>query len=160
MARDVIRSRSVSRFPLFIGGVVLLGLGAWLSARSLVAGVIPLLVGGALVIVGTRTGPAAERIVLDDRGVTDLKLRLGPVPWHEIRSATVVPLGTHFTMIALDLTEPARWKDIKAVDADRLRELAARLDFMLPEVFLYGSGLERSAEEVVAEINRRATAGR
>ncbi len=160
--REVIRGATVRRMPFLLAGAVFAAVGLGMIAKGLTGpGTVPLVLGGILVLLGGR--PAAEgeeRLVLDDHGLTDLKLQVGPVPWTEIRGATVVPLGTHFTMIALDLTDPARYAEVKTLDAGRLRELAAKLDFTLPEVFLYGSGLAQSPQEVVEEINRRARAPR
>lgn len=160
--RQVVHAAGVRRLPVVAIGAVLAAVGLGMIARGMtLPGAVPLVLGGLLVLLGAR--PAAEgpeRLVFDDVGLTDLKLQLGPVPWSEIRGATVVPLGTHFTMIGLDVTDPARFGAMKALDAGRLRELAAKLDFALPPVFLYASGLERDAAAVAEEINRRARAPR
>lgn len=154
-----IRDRPVPRTPFLVAGLVAMLVGGLLVLNGLMGvGAVPLLIGGLLVILGAR--PAIQetaRILLEEQGVTDTSLKVGPIPWHEIRGAAVQQLGSSFTLVTLDVVDPARWERQTSEQLGRLRELSARLDFQLPAVFLAASRLDHTAEEIAREINARAT---
>lgn len=146
-----------SRGPLRVAGVVLSGLGLLLVAmvRTSPVGWIFLLPGGLLLLVGMQPRrTATEAIVLDDLGLSDRTMDLGPIPWDEIVRAEVGQIK-RFPVVALQLTRPDQWL---ARMPERHRKLVAlgAAELGLPPVFLYAVALDHPAEEIVAAINQRA----
>ncbi len=114
-----------------------------------------LLPGGLLLLVGTRpAGLPVEAIVVDDFGLSDRTMDLGPIPWDQVIGAEVRHLR-RFPVVALRLTDDAAWlsrmperhRKLVALGADQLG---------LPPVFLYAVGLDHPPEAIVAAVNQRA----
>ena len=146
-----------SRRPALIAGVVLItiGLAMMLLAHETVAGWVFLLPGGLLVLLGTQpVGVPVEAIIVDDMGLSDRTLELGPIPWDQVIRADARQLR-RFPVVALQLTDNDAWL---ARMPERHRKLVAlgAAQLGLPPVFLYAVQLDVPVLQIVAAINERA----
>jgi hypothetical protein len=154
VTRVVAYALPFSRGPWLVGATAFLvaGLGA-IAWRVPVVGWPAVAFGAALLLLAGRPAEAPrERIVLDDRGVTDLLGNLGPIPWADIMGARVQYLG-RFKVIAVEVRNPEYWEARLPERYRRLGVLAAQLN--LPPVLLAGQGLDPPAEDVVRVITER-----
>ncbi|MFN8653317.1 MAG: hypothetical protein U0133_15540 [Gemmatimonadales bacterium] len=133
--------------------------GLYLISRgSYTPGFILLLVGGLLLYLAS--GPAyqdRERIVMDDHGLTDLAVKLGPVPWTDIVGAEVMLVGKT-PLVSVEVRNPEEWERKVPLGLAKLQRLSP--DLKLSPVMLFAPRLTLSPEEIVREINNRAQARR
>jgi hypothetical protein len=157
--RVVTHSRPVSRGPWIVGAISFLAVGLGAVALNLpLAGWPALLLGGVILFFATRpAGAPKERIVLDDAGVSDTALGIGPIPWNEIIRGELRPLSKLW-VISLEVTDPERWARQLPERQRTLNSFAAELG--LSPVLLAVSGLDLPPEEVLRLINDRAAGGR
>ena len=128
------------------------GLGA-IAERATILGWPALFLGAALLLLVARPADSPqERIVLDDRGVTDMLGKSGPVPWTDITGAEVHYLG-RFKVIAVKVRNAEYWKEFMPVSQRRLQGFAQELQ--LPPVLLVAQGIDLPAEELARMINDR-----
>ena len=157
--RVVTHGRPVSRGPWLVGAVsfVAAGLGA-VALRVPLVGWPALALGGVILFFATRpAGAPQERIVLDDTGVSDLALGVGPIPWSEVIKGELKPLS-RLWVISLELTDPERWASKLPERQRNLNGFAKELG--LSPVLLAVSGLDLPPEEVLRLINDRARGSR
>ncbi len=147
----------MSRGPWLVGAVsfLVVGIGA-VAQRVPLVGWPLLLVGGVILFFATRpAGALKERIVLDDTGVSDPALGIGPIPWNEIIRGELRPL-MKIWVISLELTDPDRWAKQLPENQRALRGFAKELG--LSPILLAVSGLDHPPEELLRLINDRARA--
>lgn len=114
-----------------------------------------LLPGGLLLLLGTRPAVTpVEAIVVDDLGLSDRTMDVGPIPWDQVIGAEV-RLIRRFPVVALQLTDEAAWLSRMPERHRKLVALGAS-ELGVPPVFFYAVGLDHSPEEIVAAINQRA----
>lgn len=121
-------------------------------------GFILLVIGGLLLYLAS--GPAyqeRERIVMDERGLSDLAVKLGPVPWTDVIHAEVLMVGAT-PLVTVEVRNPEEWERKAPPGLANLRRLAP--DLKLSPVMLFAPRLTLSPEEIVREINQRAQARR
>lgn len=157
MSRIVATHLPANRMPWLIGAV---GLGLagllFISRGTYTPGWILLLVGGLLLYLSS--GPAyreRERIVMDQHGLSDLAVKLGPVPWTDIIHAEVLMVGKT-PLVTVEVRNPEEWERKAPPGLANLRRLAP--DLKLSPVMLFAPRLTLSPEEIVREINNRALA--
>lgn len=159
MSRVVATHRPANRTPWLISAVGLGLAGLLFITRGTYApGWILLALGGVLLYLAT--GPAyreRERIVMDEHGLSDLAVKLGPVPWTDIIQAEVLMLGKT-PLVTVDVRNPEEWEAKAPQGLANLRRLAP--DLKLSPVMLFAPRLTLSPEEIVREINTRALARR
>jgi hypothetical protein len=156
--RIVAHNRPGSRGPWLVGAISFqaAGLFAILTHAPLI-GWPGLLLGGGLLYYALRPATApAERIVIEDAGVSDRAFGLGPIPWNEIIRAELKPLS-RFHVISLEVTDPERW--VKQLTVRQLQLSTMARELGISPVMLAASGLDRSPDELVRLINDRATGG-
>jgi hypothetical protein len=155
VTRVVARSRPLARGSWLFAGVALAVAGfAAIVAHMMTPGWVALVLGGGLLLLGAR--PAAgltDRIVVDDAGVSDLAMKVGPIPWADIVRAEARLVGS-VPIIAIEVRNPEVWEQQLPDSLRRLRGFAAELQ--LPPVLLYGQGLDPPPAEIVRLINERA----
>jgi len=156
----VTHRRPSARRPYLIAGLILIGLAmaAQLGLHQPGATWVLLLPGGLLLLLGTKpAGPPVEAIVLDDFGVSDRSIDIGPIPWDQLVRAEVGWIR-RFPVVALHLTDNAAWMARMPERHRKLVQLGAA-ELGLPPVFLYAVGLDVAPEEIVERINQRARGG-
>lgn len=153
--RIVTHSRPMSRGPWLVGAMSFLAVGLGAVAQQVPLVGWPLLaLGGVILFFATRpAGLLKERIVLDDAGVSDQGLGIGPIPWHEIIRGELKPL-MKIWVISLEVTDPERWVAQLPDNQRTLRNFAK--DLGLSPIMLAVSGLDLPPEEVLRLINDRA----
>ena len=120
-----------------------------------VAGWTVLLPGGLLVLFGARSaGSAVEAIVVDDIGLSDRTIDIGPNPWEQVIRADV-RLIRRFPVVALQLTDNSAWLARMPESHRRLVMLGAA-ELGLPPVFFQAIRLDVPVDRIVTEINQRA----
>ncbi|MEO8635039.1 MAG: hypothetical protein ABI587_07165 [Gemmatimonadales bacterium] len=145
------------RRPALIAGVVLIaiGLAMMLLANATLAGWIFLLPGGLLALIGTQPGGAPiEAIVVDDMGLSERIIGIGPIPWDQVVRVEAKQIRL-MPVIGIYLTDSEVWLARMPVSHKRLVAIGAT-ELGLPPVFFPAIRLDVPVERIVAEINQRA----
>ena len=111
------------------------------------------LFGGASALVMLRAlGEDTERVVIDDSGIRDSLLPVGPIGWDEVRGASVQAIGS-VQVIALDVRDPEHF--IRRLSASRQFLARKALEADLPSLYLTLVGTEADPTEIVEAIRQQ-----
>jgi hypothetical protein len=101
------------------------------------------------------------RLVIDDTGVLDRTLKIGLVPWNEIRGAALDFVeGQEFVCLQVCNPEESAENQERKVSSARRRLAAANRDAGFAEVTLDLSGVSMATEDVLALIQQRSAQAR
>jgi hypothetical protein len=133
---------------LLAAGAALLALG---SAR-LAGWSLAVLGGGWALLLVRALGEDTERLVIDDSGIRDSMLPVGPIDWSEIRAASVQTIGS-VSVVALQVRDSERF--IRRLPPARQFIARKALEAGLPALYLTLVGTDGDPKAIADLINRR-----
>ena len=155
MSRIVLHTSPRHLYRKLVVALLLLAAGAGLLLLDL-----PPLAGWGLAVLGSgwalllvrALGEETERLVIDDSGIRDSMLPVGPIDWAEIRGASVQTIGS-VSVVALEVRDSERF--IRRLP--RARQFIARkaLEAGLPALYLTLVGTDGDPQTIADTINRR-----
>jgi hypothetical protein len=155
MSRIVLHTSPKHLYRKLGVALLLLAAGAGLLALGLsrvAAWSLALLGGGWALLLVRALGEDTERLVIDDSGIRDTLLPVGPIDWSEIRAASVQTIGS-VSVVALEVRDSERF--IRRLPPARQFIARKAMEAGLPALYLTLVGTDGDPQAIADTINRR-----